>query len=221
MCIRDSINVKLKADCESEINGQGPAIGKEHLQQLFDKLQKLQEGDVLVLAGSIPGSLPSDIYEKIMQQLQGRQIMVVVDATRELLCNVLKYKPFLIKPNHIELGEIFGVELQNDQQIREYAGKLQERGARNVLVSMAGAGAILLDENGGFHRIAAPKGTVKNSVGAGDSMVAGFLAGYLQSGDYGVALKMGTATGSATAFSEGLATKPEAQALFDALCENE
>lgn len=122
------INVKLKADCESEINGQGPAIGKEHLQQLFDKLQKLQEGDVLVLAGSIPGSLPSDIYEKIMQQLQGRQIMVVVDATRELLCNVLKYKPFLIKPNHIELGEIFGVELQNDQQIREYAGKLQERG---------------------------------------------------------------------------------------------
>ena len=215
------INVKLKADCESEINGQGPAIGKEHLQQLFDKLQKLQEGDVLVLAGSIPGSLPSDIYEKIMQQLQGRQIMVVVDATRELLCNVLKYKPFLIKPNHIELGEIFGVELQNDQQIREYAGKLQERGARNVLVSMAGAGAILLDENGDFHRIAAPKGTVKNSVGAGDSMVAGFLAGYLQSGDYGVALKMGTATGSATAFSEGLATKPEAQALFDALCENE
>ena len=156
-----------------------------------------------------------------MQQLQGRQIMVVVDATRELLCNVLKYKPFLIKPNHIELGEIFGVELQNDQQIREYAGKLQERGVRNVLVSMAGAGAILLDENGGFHRIAAPKGTVKNSVGAGDSMVAGFLAGYLQSGDYGVALKMGTATGSATAFSEGLATKPEAQALFDALCENE
>lgn len=215
------INVKLKADCESEINGQGPAIGKDHLQQLFDKLQKLQEGDVLVLAGSIPGSLPSDIYEKIMQQLQGRQIMVVVDATRELLCNVLKYKPFLIKPNHIELGEIFGVELQNDQQIREYAGKLQERGARNVLVSMAGAGAILLDENGDFHRIAAPKGTVKNSVGAGDSMVAGFLAGYLQSGDYGVALKMGTATGSATAFSEGLATKPEAQALFDALCENE
>ena len=215
------INVKLKADCESEINGQGPAISKEHLQQLFDKLQKLQEGDVLVLAGSIPGSLPSDIYEKNMQQLQGRQIMVVVDATRELLCNVLKYKPFLIKPNHIELGEIFGVELQNDQQIREYAGKLQERGARNVLVSMAGAGAILLDENGGFHRIAAPKGTVKNSVGAGDSMVAGFLAGYLQSGDYGVALKMGTATGSATAFSEGLATKPEAQALFDALCENE
>ena len=131
------INVKLKADCESEINGQGPAIGKEHLQQLFDKLQKLQEGDVLVLAGSIPGSLPSDIYEKIMQQLQGRQIMVVVDATRELLCNVLKYKPFLIKPNHIELGEIFGVELQNDQQIREYAGKLQERGARNVLVSIS------------------------------------------------------------------------------------
>ena len=213
------INVKLKADCESEINGQGPAISKEHLQQLFDKLQKLQEGDVLVLAGSIPGSLPSDIYEKIMQQLQGRQIMVVVDATRELLCNVLKYKPFLIKPNHIELGEIFGVELQNDQQIREYAGKLQERGARNVLVSMAGAGAILLDENGDFHRIAAPKGTVKNSVGAGDSMVAGFLAGYLQSKDYGVALRMGTATGSATAFSDGLATKQQAQTLYDSLCQ--
>ena len=213
------INVKLKADCESEINGQGPAISQEHLQQLFDKIQKLQEGDVLVLAGSIPGSLPSDVYEKIMQQLEGKNIMVAVDATKELLCNVLKYKPFLIKPNHIELGEIFGVTLQSDQEIREYAGRLQQRGARNVLVSMAGAGAILLDENGGFHRIAAPKGTVKNSVGAGDSMVAGFLAGYLQSKDYGVALRMGTATGSATAFSDGLATKQQAQALYDSLCQ--
>ena len=211
------INVKLKAECETEINGQGPSIGTEELQQLFDKLEQLKQGDILVLAGSIPHSLPSDIYEKIMQRMEGKDIMVVVDATQDLLCNVLKYKPFLIKPNHIELGEIFGVQLHSDEEIVEAAQKLQQQGARNVLVSMAGAGAILLDENGTHHKISAPKGTVKNSVGAGDSMVAGFLSGYLESGDYAVALKMGTATGSATAFSDGLATGEEARALFKTL----
>lgn len=212
------INVKLKADCESEINGQGPEISQQALDQLFKKLDCLKPGDILVLAGSIPKSLPSDIYEKIMQRMEGREIMVVVDATKDLLCNVLKYKPFLIKPNHIELGEIFGRTLANDDEIRECAQQLQQRGARNVLVSMAGDGAILLDENGEFHKIQAPKGKVKNSVGAGDSMVAGFLTGYLESKDYGMALKMGTATGSATAFADGLATREEAMALLQTLC---
>lgn len=211
------INVKLKADCESEINAQGPRIGREQLEMLFERLERLEEGDVLVLAGSIPRSLPSDIYEKILERMAGKKILAVVDATKELLCNVLKYHPFLIKPNHLELGEIFGVQLHTEEQIREYAGRLQQMGARNVLTSMAGDGAILLDETGGFHRIEAPKGTVKNSVGAGDSMVAGFLAGYLQSKDYRTALKMGTAAGSATAFSDRLATGQEILALYQTL----
>ena len=211
------INVKLKADCESEINAQGPRIGREQLEMLFERLERLEEGDVLVLAGSIPRSLPSDIYEKILERMAGKKILAVVDATKELLCNVLKYHPFLIKPNHLELGEIFGIQLEKEEQIREYAGKLQQMGARNVLISMAGDGAILLDETGGFHRIEAPKGTVKNSVGAGDSMVAGFLSGYLQSKDYRTALKMGTAAGSATAFSDRLATGQEILALYQTL----
>ena len=211
------INVKLKADCESEINAQGPRVGREQLEQLFKRLEQLEEGDTLVLAGSIPSSLPSDIYEKILERMEGKKILAAVDATKELLCNVLKYHPFLVKPNHIELGEIFGVHLHTEEQIREYAGRLQQMGARNVLISMAGDGAMLLDETGGFHRLKAPKGTVKNSVGAGDSMVAGFLAGYLQTGDYLTALKMGTAAGSATAFSEQLATGPEVLALYQTL----
>jgi len=159
------INVKMKADCETEINAQGPKIGREQLEQLFERLDRLEKEDVLVLAGSIPSSLPSDIYENILERMEGKQILAAVDATKELLCNVLKYHPFLIKPNHIELGEIFGVQLHTEEQIREYAGRLQQMGARNVLISMAGDGAILLDESGGFHRINAPKGTVKNSVG--------------------------------------------------------
>lgn len=211
------INVKMKADCETEINAQGPKIGREQLEQLFERLDRLEKEDVLVLAGSIPSSLPSDIYENILERMEGKQILAAVDATKELLCNVLKYHPFLIKPNHIELGEIFGVQLHTEEQIREYAGRLQQMGARNVLISMAGDGALLLDETGGFHRINAPKGTVKNSVGAGDSMVAGFLAGYLQSKDYRTALKMGTAAGSATAFSDQLATGEEVLALYQTL----
>ena len=209
------INVKLKAKEETEINGQGPGISQADFQKLLEQVALLQPGDTLVLAGSIPQSLPDDVYERIIQSLAGKEIQVVVDATRDLLCHVLKYRPFLIKPNHIELGEIFDRTLHTDEEIRECASLLQQRGARNVLVSMAGDGAILLDETGAFHKIAAPKGEVKNSVGAGDSMVAGFLAGYLQSRDYETALRTGAAAGSATAFSEGLAQRDEVQALLD------
>lgn len=201
------INVKIKSGEETELNGQGPEIPVDKLRQLFDQLEQVQDGDTIILAGSIPASLPADVYEQILRHLSGKQVRAVVDATRDLLVNVLKYKPFLIKPNNFELGEIFGVPLKDDvDEIVRYAGKLQEMGARNVLVSMAGDGAVLLDENGGVHACGVCKGTVKNSVGAGDSMVAGFVAG-CETGDYDYALKLGTATGGATAFSEGLAKK--------------
>lgn len=200
------INVKIKSSLETELNGQGPDIPKEAQEELMQKLDMLSDGDILVLAGSIPGSLPSDVYEKIMERLQGKNLKVVVDATKDLLLNVLKYKPFLIKPNNHELGEMFGRKLETTEEIALYAGKLQEMGAVNVLVSMAGDGALLLDENGKVHTCGVCKGKVKNSVGAGDSMVAGFVAGSLD-GDYSYALKLGTACGGATAFSEGLAKK--------------
>lgn len=209
------INVKLKAGEETEINGKGPDISAEALEELYHKLDALSEGDVLVLAGSIPASLPSDVYESILARLEGKKVLCAVDATRDLLVNVLKYRPFVIKPNNHELGEIFGRTLTTDEEIRECAAKLQEQGARNVLVSMAGDGAMLLDENGVCHRLAAHKGKVKNSVGAGDSMVAGFLAGYLDSGDYEQALRVGSAAGSATAFSDVLATRPEIEVLLN------
>jgi len=202
------INVKIKSGEETEINGQGPKIPESALEELFEKLNKLQGGDVLVLAGSIPDTLPSDIYEKILARLSDRKIKTVVDATKELLLNVLKYKPFLIKPNNHELGEMFGVELKTEDEIISYAEKLREMGAANVLVSMAGDGAVLVDENGRVHKCGVCKGTVKNSVGAGDSMVAGFIAGS-ENGDYEYALKLGTASGGATAFSDGLAKKDE------------
>lgn len=209
------INVKLKAGEETEINGKGPDISAEALEELLHKLDALGEGDVLVLAGSIPASMPSDVYESILARLEGKKVLCAVDATRDLLVNVLKYRPFVIKPNNHELGEIFGRTLTTDEEIRECAAKLQEQGARNVLVSMAGDGAMLLDENGVCHRLAAHKGKVKNSVGAGDSMVAGFLAGYLDSGDYEQALRVGSAAGSATAFSDVLATRSEIEALLN------
>lgn len=202
------INVKIKASEETELNGQGPDIDDKAISALFEKLDKLSDGDTLVLAGSIPSSLPADIYERILERLSGRNIRAVVDATKDLLLNVLKYKPFLIKPNNHELGEMFGVTLNSDEEIETYARKLQEMGAVNVLVSMAGDGAILIDEYGKMHRCGVCKGVVKNSVGAGDSMVAGFTAGVLN-GDYEYALKLGTAAGGATAFSDGLATKEE------------
>lgn len=200
------INVKIKSDQESEINGQGPEITKEAIELLFDKLDQLKEGDSLVLAGSIPKTLPSDIYERIMERLQEKKIRVIVDATKDLLLNVLKYKPFLIKPNNHELGEMFGVILKTNEEIISYGKKLQDMGARNVLISMAGDGSILIDKTGNVYQMGVPAGKVKNSVGAGDSMVAGFLAGYAETNNYEEALKLGTATGSATAFSEGLAT---------------
>lgn len=210
------INVKIKSGEETELNGQGPEIPDEALEELFTKLDELKDGDTIILAGSIPNTLPSDIYEQILKRLSDRKIKAVVDATNDLLKNVLKYKPFLIKPNNHELGEMFGVKLETNEQIAEYAGKLKEMGAVNVLVSMAGDGALLLDENGKTHICGVCKGTVKNSVGAGDSMVAGFVAGSVD-GDYEYALKLGTATGGATAFSEGLAQKDEIYRLLEQL----
>lgn len=209
------INVKMKSDTETELNGQGPRIDSEALEALFAKLDALQDGDTLVLAGSIPGSLPQDIYETILARLTGRSLRVIADATGDLLLRVLPYHPFLIKPNHHELGELFGVQLGSDADIRFYAQKLQERGAQNVLVSMAGDGALLLDAQGSFHRCGACKGTVVGSVGAGDSMLAGFLAGIDRGYDY--ALKLGTAAGGATAFSEGLADWETIAALLSTL----
>lgn len=211
------INVKIKAEQETEINGQGPQIKMEQVEGLFEQLERLKEGDCLVLAGTIPASLPSDIYEQIMEHLQGRDIHIVVDATKDLLLNVLKYHPFLIKPNNHELGEMFHTVLQSDEEIIAYAKKLQDMGARNVLVSMAGDGAILVTETDEVHKIGVPKGTVVNSVGAGDSMVAGFIASYFREHDYLKALKFGTATGSATAFSEGLAPKEKVEELLKTL----
>ncbi len=212
------INVKIKSQEESEINGLGPVIHDDELEMMFKKLDSLQDGDTLVLAGSIPASLPEDIYERIMERLQEKNIQIAVEATKDLLLNVLKYHPFLIKPNNHELGEMFGVVLKSNDEIIEYAKKLQEKGARNVLISMAGDGAILITENGDVHVTPCPKGEVKNSVGAGDSMVAGFLTGYIRSeGDYQEALKMGTAAGSASAFSEDLATGEKIMALYDEL----
>ncbi len=209
------INVKIKAEDETEINARGPLIDAGELEQLFEKLEALRSGDILVLAGSIPSCLSGDVYERILERLEGRGVLAAVDAERDLLCSVLKYRPFLIKPNHLELGAIFGRVLRTDAQILECARTLQERGARNVLVSMAGEGALLLDETGETHRIGVPKGVVKNSVGAGDSMVAGFLAGWLESGDYAWALRMGAAAGSATSFSDGLAEKQQVLELLD------
>lgn len=209
------INVKINAGEETEINGQGPVITEEAQQALFEQLDALKKEDILVLAGSIPNTLPSDIYERILEHLQGRGIHFVVDATKDLLLKVLKYHPFLIKPNNHELGEMFGVTLKTRDEIVTYAKKLQEMGAKNVLVSMAGDGAILLTEEGIIYEAKPPKGKVLNSVGAGDSMVAGFLTGYLNTGDYEKAFRLGVVTGSATAFQYWLATKEDIVALME------
>ena len=209
------INVKVKAEGESggieetEINASGPDITPQALEALFQKLDGLVSGDMLVLAGSIPGTLPGDIYQRILQRIDGRGVLTVVDTEGSLLINALAYRPFLVKPNHIELGALFGKELENDEEILACARELQSRGARNVLVSMAGDGSLLLDETGAHRRLAGLKGHVRNSVGAGDSMVAGFLAGWLESGDYEVAHMLGTAAATATAFANGLATRRE------------
>lgn len=211
------INVKLKSQEETEINGMGPEITGKDVKLLFEKLNCLRKWDILVLSGSIPKSINDDIYERIMEQLDGRGVRIVVDATKDLLINVLPYHPFLIKPNNHELGEMFGVTLQGEEDIIAYGRRLQEKGAQNVLVSMAGDGAILITEEPKVYRMGVPKGTVRNSVGAGDSMVAGFIAGFLENGSYEHALRLGSAAGSASAFSEGLAGREEIMKLYDEL----
>lgn len=208
------INVKIRGDEESEINGQGPAILNDDIEKLYEKLERLRDGDILVMAGSIPDVMPQTIYMDIMKYLADRNLKIVVDATKDLLVNVLQYHPFLIKPNNHELGEIFGVTFKERSEVIPYAKKLQKMGAKNVLISMAGDGAVLVAEDGNVYESEAPKGKVVNSVGAGDSMVAGFLAGYLQSGSYQDAFHMGVCTGSASAFSEELATKAEVEQLL-------
>ena len=209
------INVKLRSNEETEINGQGPAIAEADIKKLYEKLDTLSDGDILVLAGSIPDVMPGSMYMDIMRYLQNKDLKIVVDATKDLLVNVLQYHPFLIKPNNHELGEIFGVKIESKADVITYAKKMQEKGARNVLVSMAGDGAVLVAEDGSIFQSEAPKGKVVNSVGAGDSMVAGFIAGYLENGSYEKAFQMGVCTGSASAFSEELATKAEVIALLD------
>lgn len=203
------INLKLKSIDGTEINGAGPDISEEKVNELMDKLYQLKEGDVLVLAGSIPSSMSDNIYRDIMADLKDRGVMIVVDATKDLLLNVLEYHPFLIKPNNHELGEIFNVKLTTREEVIPYGRKLQEKGARNVLVSMAGEGAVLIAEDGQVFDAPAPKGKLINGVGAGDSMVAGFVAGWIEKQDYEYAFHMGVASGSASAFSENLATKEE------------
>ena len=203
------INLKLKSIDGTEINGAGPDISEDKVNELMDKLNQLKEGDVLVLAGSIPSSMSDNIYRDIMADLKDRGVMIVVDATKDLLLNVLEYHPFLIKPNNHELGEIFDVKLTTREEVIPYGRKLQEKGARNVLVSMAGEGAVLIAEDGQVFDAPAPKGKLINGVGAGDSMVAGFVAGWIEKQDYEYAFHMGVASGSASAFSENLATKRE------------
>ncbi|MBD5516470.1 MAG: 1-phosphofructokinase [Lachnospiraceae bacterium] len=215
------INLKLKTIDGTEINGQGPVISEEKVELLMDKLNALGEGDTLFLSGSIPASMPNDAYQRIMERLDGRGVQIVVDATKDLLVKVLPYHPFLIKPNNHELGEIFGVELKTRESVLPYGKKLQEMGAQNVLVSMAGEGAVLIAADGTVYDAPAPKGTLINGVGAGDSMVAGFMAGYMQKQDYKYAFHMGVAAGSASAFSENLATKQEIEAVYKQVKENE
>lgn len=208
------INMKLRSREESEINGQGPRISEDALEELYRKLDAMEPGDVLVLAGSIPNSMPDSSYEQILARVQGRHIRSVVDATGDLLVNVLKYHPFLIKPNNHELEEIFHVPMDSKETIVTYAKKMQEMGAENVLISMAGDGAILVAADGSVWQSPAPKGNVVNSVGAGDSMVAGFITGYLKSQSYEEAFHMGICTGSASAFSERLATQEEVDGIL-------
>ena len=210
------INMKVKTIVdETEINGVGPAISKEDIANLYAQFDGLTAEDVLVLAGSIPGTLPDNFYEEIMKHLENKGVKIVVDATNNLLLNVLKYRPFLIKPNHHEIAEMFNVEIKSIDELLVYGRKLKEMGAQNVLISMGGDGAVLITENDDVFQSNVPKGTVKNSVGAGDSMVAGFMAGYLNSHSYEKALQLGAASGSATAFSSDVATKEYIDQLVD------
>ncbi len=209
------INVKIKSDEETEINGQGPHIDDAALEEFMAKTDAMKDGDTLILSGSIPKTMPDDVYERILERLSGRDIRIVVDATKKLLVNSLKYRPFLIKPNRQEISEIFGVEVNDEETTLFYAKKLQEMGAKNVLVSLGGDGAMLLDEFGKVHKQGVAKGRVLNTVGSGDSMVAGFVAGCILKNDYAYALRLGSACGGATAFLPGLATREKIDELMD------
>lgn len=208
------INAKVKAIEETELNGQGPRIAPEDVDALFSKLDVLGQDDTLVISGSVPNTLPSDMYEQVMKRLAGHGVRIVVDAERDLLTRVLPYRPFLVKPNNHELGDIFGVTLKTRDEVVPYARRMQEMGAQNVLVSMAGEGGVLVAADGQVYQSPAAKGTVVNSVGAGDSCVAGFLAGLMETGSYQTAFRMGLAAGSASAFSDHLATRPEVEDLM-------
>jgi 1-phosphofructokinase len=209
------INIKIKAGEETEINCQGPHIDEEELLNLFDKIDNIQSGDTLIVAGNIPNTLPDDVYERILERLEGKDVRIVVDATKKLLVNSLKYKPFLIKPNRQELSEIFDTTVKTESDVVKYAQKLQKMGAKNVLVSLGGDGALLVDEFGKVHKEGVIKGhKVLNTVGSGDSMVAGFVAGCIDKNDYAYALKLGSACGNATAFLNGLATKDKIDELL-------
>ena len=208
------INAKVKAVEETEINGQGPRIAPEDVDALFSKLDVLGQDDTLVISGSVPNTLPSDMYEQVMERLAGRGVRIVVDAERDLLTRVLSYRPFLVKPNNHELGDIFGVALKTRDEVVPYARRMQEMGAQNVLVSMAGEGGVLVAADGQVYQSPAAQGTVVNSVGAGDSCVAGFLAGLMETGSYQTAFRMGLAAGSASAFSDHLATRSEVEDLM-------
>lgn len=210
------INVKLKSIDGMEINGQGPDIPLDKIEKLLSMLDEIKAGDMLILAGSIPSSMPEDIYSQILKRLEGRNVECVVDATGKLLENVLQYHPFLIKPNVHELAELLNVTIETEKDIVKYSKILQEKGARNVLISMAGDGAVLVTEEGHCYKSTAPVGKLVNAVGAGDSMVAGFVAGYMENHDYEKAFAMGLSSGSASAFSENLATAEEIYAVYEA-----
>ncbi len=211
------INIKMKGNKETEINGNGPFISQKKLDELMSKIDTLEKGDTLILAGSIPSSLPDNIYEKIMNRLKDKEIRILVDATKQLLLNVLPYKPFLIKPNHRELEEIFQTKIRSQKDLIGYAKKLQEQGAMNVLVSLGKDGALLVANDKQVYYCPGAKGTLINSVGSGDSMVAGFLAGYLKHHDYSEALRLGSACGGATAFSKDLAQKETIDDVYQQL----
>ncbi len=214
------LNVKLKQMDTTEINASGPILSEKNLEELRKKLSVLTQGDILILSGSLPGSVTTDIYKDLMEEVDGKGIPVIVDAIGDALLKTLPLHPFLMKPNHQELSELFDVELSTREQVIPYAGKLQEWGAQNVLVSLGGAGAVLLDQNGVVYESEVPRGKLINAVGAGDSMVAGFLAGYLEKQDFAHAFLMGMAAGSASAFSEGLADRATVEQLYQQLKKN-
>ena len=209
------INIKIKAGEETEINCQGPHIDDSELERLLQKIDRIANGDTLVIAGSIPNTMPDDVYERMLERISRKDVKIVVDATKQLLVNSLKYKPFLIKPNRQELSEIFDVEVKTEEDIEHYAKELQKMGARNVLISLGGEGAMLIDENGCKSKAGVLKEKVINTVGSGDSMVAGFIAGYEKTGDYAYALKLGSVCGNATAFLSGLATREKINELLE------